>query len=111
MKAARRAAFTFDVAARLRAPSAVHATGTATDASTATSANAVGTLTPGAAQELDGARVGELGGRGVVLGSVVLHEPVLRAGVDVGLAAIGSGLLFGLGVDELVVLGEMAEVG
>src|SRR6185503_3762529 len=60
-------------------------------------------------QELDGARVGELGGRGVVLGSVVLHEPVLRARVDVGLAAIGSGLLVGLGVDELVVLGEMAE--
>ena len=28
-----------------------------------------------------------------------------------GLAAIGSSLQFGLGVDELVVLGEMAEVG
>src|SRR3954464_3723591 len=136
MKAARRADFTFGVAARLRAPPALHAAGTATDATKATTAIRLEALMsipfsrtglPGEVlyvrnqllaglrevlpQELDGARVGELGGRGVVLGSVVLHEPVLRPGVDVSLAPIGSGLQLGFGVDELVVLGEVAEVG
>ena len=111
MKAPRRAAFTFGVAARLRAPPALHAAEPRRTQARQRLRSRSGPSREVLPQELDRARVGELRGRGVVLGSIVLHEPVLRAGVDVGLAATGSGLQLGLGVDELVVLGEMAEVG
>src|SRR3954452_1830012 len=45
MKAARRADFTFGVAARLRAPPALNAAGTATDATKATTAIRLGAFT------------------------------------------------------------------
>src|SRR3990172_8719733 len=68
----------------------------------------------GRAQELHGPRVGQLGRLGVEFGTVRLEEPVLRSRVEVGGVRSAERLSGGSrpgGVDEVVVLGEVAQVG
>src|SRR5690606_15264324 len=69
------------------------------------------------AEEGDGALPGQVGGGGIVLGSIVLEEPVPGAGIAMELDGQGVEVQLGLEqgqvvlTDEVVDLGEVPQVG